>query len=73
MPGSAPYHCGVNAEWGSVVVDAAHPGWRAVVLARAEQVLEHTDGLLLDTLDSADPAATLALVGRCELRLPLPG
>ncbi|UQN05969.1 endo alpha-1,4 polygalactosaminidase [Deinococcus sp. QL22] len=71
VTGSAPYHCAVNAEWGSVVVDAAHPGWRAVLLARAEQVLEHTDGLLLDTLDSADPAATLDLVG--VLRAAAPG
>ncbi len=62
VPGSAPYHQVVNQQWGSVVIDAAHPGWRAVLLARAEQVLEHTDGLLLDTLDSADPAATLDLV-----------
>lgn len=62
LPGSAPYHCAVNVEWGSVVVNAAHPGWRTVLLGRAEQVLEHTDGLLLDTLDSADAAATLELV-----------
>ncbi|MFB9992392.1 endo alpha-1,4 polygalactosaminidase [Deinococcus oregonensis] len=62
IPGSAAYHCAVNPQWGSVVVDAAHPGWRATLLNRAEQVLAHTDGLLLDTLDSADAAATLNLV-----------
>ncbi|ANE43663.1 hypothetical protein SU48_07660 [Deinococcus puniceus] len=70
VPGSAPYHCGVNAEWGSVVVDAGHPAWREVVLMRAEQVLEHTDGLLLDTLDSADPAATLELVRALRAAAP---
>ncbi|MDB5045017.1 MAG: hypothetical protein JWQ08_1067 [Deinococcus sp.] len=62
VPGSAPYHRAVNTTWGSVIVDAAHPGWRDVLLRRAEQVLTHTDGLLLDTLDSAEPAATLKLV-----------
>lgn len=70
VPGSAAYHQTVNLDWGSVVVDAAHPGWRKVLLERAEQVLAHTDGLLMDTLDSADPAATLALVGALRAAVP---
>lgn len=71
VPGSAPYHQAVNAQWGSVTVDAAHPAWREVLLGRAEQVLAQTDGLLLDTLDSADPTATLELVR--ALRTFVPG
>ncbi|WP_019009684.1 endo alpha-1,4 polygalactosaminidase [Deinococcus aquatilis] len=70
VPGSAPYHQAVNAQWGSVTVDAAHPAWREVLLARAEQVLAHTDGLLLDTLDSAEPAATLELVKALRMAVP---
>ncbi|GGL84778.1 hypothetical protein GCM10010840_23370 [Deinococcus aerolatus] len=61
-PGCAVYHRAVNPQWGSVAVDAAHPAWRAELLGRARRELQHADGLLLDTLDSAAPAATLALV-----------
>ncbi|MEF2277506.1 hypothetical protein V3W47_04285 [Deinococcus sp. YIM 134068] len=62
VPGSAPYHRGVNPYWGSVAVDAAHPGWREVLLARAGDALTHTDGLLLDTLCSAEAEATLSRI-----------
>lgn len=61
-PGCAAYHLAVNPGWGSVAVDAAHPAWRAEVLGRAVRELQHADGLLLDTLDSAAPGPTLALV-----------
>ena len=67
IPGSAEYHCHFNPEWNSVSVDAAHPAWRSEVLRRAGAALQGADGLLLDTLDSADPAATLSLIA--ELRL----
>lgn len=59
LPGSEPYHRAVNPHWGSVAVDAAHPAWREVLLDRAGDALAHTDGLLLDTLCTADPGATL--------------
>lgn len=62
VPGSQPYHRAVNAHWGSVAVDAAHPGWREVLLERAAEALAHTDGLLLDTLCSAEGDATLGRV-----------
>ena len=69
-PGSAAYHQQPNATWPSVVVDAAHPLWHSTLLTRAEQALEHTDGLLLDTLESADPAATLALLRHLRAVFP---
>lgn len=70
VPGSAPYHVARNAAWGSVRVDAAHPAWHATVRARARDALAHTDGVLLDTLDSADPAATVALVREVRAAWP---
>ncbi|GHF38408.1 hypothetical protein HNQ07_001066 [Deinococcus metalli] len=70
VPGSAPYHTGVNPAWGSVRVDARHPAWRATVLGRAALALAHTDGVLLDTLDSADPDATLGLARALRERWP---
>ncbi|GGI80210.1 hypothetical protein [Deinococcus wulumuqiensis] len=70
VPGAAPYHQQPNTEWASVVVDAAHPLWADVLLTRAAQILEHTDGLLLDTLDSADPVATLALLRQLRGAFP---
>ena len=51
-------------------VDAGHPGWGATVQARATQALAHADDLLLDTLESADPTATLALVAGVRARCP---
>lgn len=59
VPGSRPYHRAVNPHWGSVAVNAAHPGWREMLLERAAEALAHTDGLLLDTLCSAEEGATL--------------
>ena len=71
VPGTRPYHLTPDPAWNSVRVDAAHPEWRATLLERAAQALEHTDGLLLDTLDSAAPGAVLA---RCrEIRATWPG
>ncbi|WP_412030282.1 hypothetical protein [Deinococcus yunweiensis] len=70
IPGSAPYHVSINGAWGSVRVDAAHPVWRTTLLARARDALADTDGLLLDTLDSADPAATVALVREVRAAWP---
>ncbi|GGR64409.1 hypothetical protein GCM10008959_28140 [Deinococcus seoulensis] len=69
-PGSAPYHLHVNPAWGSVTVDVRHPQWQRTLLERAAQALAHTDGLLLDTLDSADPAGTLALIRTLRARWP---
>ena len=70
VPGDAAYHRRPNPDWPSVVVDAAHPLWEKTLLTRAAQALEHADGLLLDTLDSADPAATLALLRRLRGAFP---
>ena len=71
VPGEAPYHRAVNADWGSVTVDAAHPGWRDLLLTRADSALAHTDGLLLDTLGSAEADATLERVQ--DVRRAWPG
>lgn len=70
VPGSAAYHGGLNPDWGSVVVDAAHPLWRRTLLERAASALAHSDGLLLDTLDSAAPPDTLELVRRLRAEFP---
>lgn len=70
-PGCAPYHRTVNPQWGSVAVDVHHPAWWAELLRRADAELRHADGLLLDTLDSAEPGGTLALVQ--TLRAAFPG
>ena len=70
VPGAAPYHQRTNTEWQSVVVDAAHPLWQRTLLTRAREALRHTDGLLLDTLDSADPAATLVLLRQLGAAFP---
>ncbi|WP_309569890.1 hypothetical protein, partial [Deinococcus sp.] len=70
VPGSEPYHRDINPAWGSVRVDAHHPAWRATLRERAAAALAHTDGLLLDTLDSADPEATVALVRAVRARWP---
>ncbi|GGO20277.1 endo alpha-1,4 polygalactosaminidase [Deinococcus humi] len=69
-PGCAAYHLTVNPQWGSVAVDVSHPEWWAEVLRRAAAELQHADGLLLDTLDSAEPAATLALVQTLRTAFP---
>ncbi len=69
-PGCAAYHLTVNPQWGSVAVDVSHPAWRAEVLRRAAAELRHADGLLLDTLDSAAPEATLALVQTLRAAFP---
>ncbi|WP_240741716.1 hypothetical protein [Deinococcus sp. KSM4-11] len=71
VPGSQPYHRDLNPAWGSVHVDAHHPAWLATVLRRASDALTRTDGLLLDTLDSADPEATVALIRAVRARWPL--
>lgn len=68
-PGSAPYHLRPNPAWDSVVVDAAHPAWREVLLGRAADALRGADGLLLDTLGT-DSAATLALVRALRRQFP---
>lgn len=73
VPGSADYHCGLNPDWGSVVVDAAHPLWQRTLLERAAAALAHSDGLLLDTLDSAAPQPTLALVRQLRAAFPEAG
>lgn len=70
VPGSAPYHLRVNPAWGSVTVDVWHPQWQRTLLERAAQAVAHTDGLLLDTLDSADPAGTLTLIRTLRDRWP---
>ncbi|WP_291430194.1 hypothetical protein [Deinococcus sp.] len=70
VPGSAAYHLQVNPAWGSVTVDVGHPQWQQVLLERAAQALAHTDGLLLDTLDSADPTGTLALIRTLRAHWP---
>lgn len=69
-PGCAAYHLEVNPEWGSVLVDARNPAWWAELLRRGAAQLKHTDGLLLDTLDSAAPEATLALVQTLRTAFP---
>ena len=70
LPGSAEYHQMLNPVWGSVNVDAAHPAWSVEVLRRAESALRGANGLLLDTLESADAAATLALIARIRASQP---
>ena len=70
VPGSAPDHLQVNPAWDSVSVDVWHPQWQQVLLERAAQALAHTDGLLLDTLDSADPTGTLALIRTLRAHWP---
>ena len=69
-PFGEPYHAAVNPAWGSVVVDAAHPQWARTLLARAAASVAHADGLLLDTLDSAEPGATLARVRDVRAAFP---
>ncbi len=70
VPGSAPYHSGDNPEWGSVRVDAGHPGWREILNRRADEALHAADGLLLDTLDSAAAAGILERVQELRSRHP---
>ncbi|WP_291424979.1 hypothetical protein [Deinococcus sp.] len=70
LPGSAAYHLRANPAWNSVLVDVSHPDWQRTVLERAGQALQHADGLLLDTLDSADSRATLTLLGLLRQRFP---
>jgi polysaccharide biosynthesis protein PelA len=51
-----------NLEFGSYLVDPAHPEWQAQVLKNARNSLEMGfQGLFLDTLDSSDEADQLAL------------
>lgn len=51
-----------NLEFGSYIVDPAHPDWQAQVLENARKSLEMGfQGLFLDTLDSSDEADQLAL------------
>lgn len=69
-PGSAPYHREVNPDWGSVRVQPDHPLWQRLVLERAEQALADTDGLLLDTLDSAPVPGLLTLIRQLSDQFP---
>ncbi|WP_156123404.1 endo alpha-1,4 polygalactosaminidase [Deinococcus radiopugnans] len=69
-PGCAAYHLAVNPQWGSVTVDVRNPAWWAELLRRASAELLHADGLMLDTLDSADPEGTLALVQTLRAAFP---
>jgi polysaccharide biosynthesis protein PelA len=51
-----------NPEFGSYIVDPAHPDWQAHVLENARKSLEMGfQGLFLDTLDSSDEADQLSL------------
>ncbi len=51
-----------NLEFGSYIVNPAHPDWQAKVLENAKKSLEMGfQGLFLDTLDSSDEADQLAL------------
>jgi polysaccharide biosynthesis protein PelA len=55
-------HTQQNFEFGSYMVDPAHPLWEAHVLENARKSLEMGfQGLFLDTLDSSDEADQLAL------------
>ncbi|MFC4454939.1 endo alpha-1,4 polygalactosaminidase [Deinococcus sonorensis] len=70
--GSEVYHRRVNPLWGSSLVEVAHPAWQQHVQQQARYALQECgcDGLLLDTLDSGEPATTARLVQ--ELRRTFP-